>query len=84
MSDGELKKRILESHTYERYTTENGNKRLGILENELDEILDEAKKEFPMEWTEIGRLRSKVKSDDDFNDIFLMTDWFKKWFGDQQ
>jgi hypothetical protein len=50
--------------------------------DDIHKILDEAKKEFPMEWTETGRLRSKVKSDDDFNDIFLMTNWFKKWFGE--
>ena len=67
MSEGKLKERILNSHVYERYTTQNGNKRLGILEDELDEILDEAADEF------LGFVY-------DVDQQFVL-DWFKKWFG---
>jgi|WetSurMetagenome_2_1015567.scaffolds.fasta_scaffold14813_14 hypothetical protein len=50
----------------------------------IDRVLKLAKEEFPMYWNKEGHLCSKVKSKDDFNDIFLAAEWFKKWFGDSE
>ena len=65
-----IKEQILKSHVYERYTTENGNKRLGILEDELDAILDEVAKEF------------HDLVDKGYPDRWEIRSLVKKWFGE--
>ena len=74
MSEGKLKQDILKSHLYERWTTPNGNRRLGILENDLDNILNGVAKEFPTHG--IGKSKELAEIDC----LNKINNWFNKWF----
>jgi hypothetical protein len=68
MSEGELKKRIIDRAGYSAPYVE-------IVPETLWNILDEAKKDFPVEDMSLDR---------DFFFADSVKDWFKKWFGDEE
>jgi len=99
MTEGELKKRILSGHTYERYITKFGNHRLGILEDELDSVIDEMKKDMPKHYVytdythDFGdplSIKYEEPTLEDYPQYVHIPDdkewldWAKKYFGDNK